>query len=177
MLVRIFGDDVILCSLVGASGPMLVDHVPLAAALVLLLLGSATLVLACRWGPLEFRLFGIFTLILFAASLKSPMILGEGTRWQQLLHDAGGRYYFLPSLVFLWALVYCAWSVPRPLVRRLAAAAMLLFVLGAVRKWEYPAAVDLHYSSALQRLDDARKGDVVEIPITPAPWSMSLTKH
>lgn len=177
LLARILGQNIVLNSVTGINSPRVLHHVPLVGALLLCVVGVFALTIAIRRGPLEFRLFVVFTLILLVASLRSPLISGNGPRWQLLLYDCGARYYLFPSLAFLWAIVYSAWRNPSPIVQKLAMATMVLFVMGVLRRWEYQPFPDLHYQAELQRLESAPKGQLVKIPIVPVTWSMSLVKR
>ena len=177
LFVQIVGDDLVLDSVVGYGGLQSMRHVPVACSIVFCLLGVFIMFFAIRCGPLEYRLLGIFSLILFAASLKSPVIFGDGTRWQLLLADSGMRYFFLPSLVLLWGLVYCAWAAPSHGLKALAGVMLALTTLEVARHWEYPRLQDMHYASEVRRVEQAPRGEVVHLPIVPSPWNMTLIKH
>ena len=119
-------------------------------------------------------------------------------------HPGGIRYFLYPLLAFAISLGWLAvaawrnwrarqstagraavrdWSV-RAAVRDwsvraagLAGAAVLTLtvLVGVPADWRYPPYIDEHWSAHVQRLDAARPGTVVVIPINPRGWKLTLT--
>ena len=174
LLVRILGGDIVLNSIIGVSN---VSRTPLFVLLPVLLLGIAVVIFGLRWGPIGFRMLSLMTLILTVASLKSPDVFGSVNRWTALVGDTGMRYYFLPSIVFLWSAVYCATRASIKTIRLTGLAVLLIVTLGAIRRWEYPRWPDYRFNDSVDRLHRAKPGEHVLIPIYPAPWTMTLDKH
>jgi hypothetical protein len=173
LFIRLVGGDLFLTGPVG-QGP-LGERLP--AILVLFVFVGGLIVVAAGtfWGPLGQKLFLLYSSVWFLAAIKSPMIAGPPL-WRSLLEDPGGRYYFFPTIVFLWSAVYCVRRVPVVAIRYAGVTALLVFVLGAVRKWEYPAFTDYQFAMYARQFDNAPAGQHVIIPIFPG-WKMDLLKH
>jgi hypothetical protein len=137
------------------------------------------LILVCGfiWGPLAFRLFFVYAVAWFAAALTSPVAFDSVSRWHGLLLAAGLRYYLFPSLLFLWAAVYCASRVPVRLIRGAGWVVLALLVLGVPRSWKYSPYPDYHFETYVDQFDKAKRGELISIPIPPDPWRMNLIKR
>jgi hypothetical protein len=171
--LRLLGGDIFLDGMIGNS-----TFVHKAAVLLVLLslFGLAVILCANLWGPLSFRLMTAFAAVLLAGALKSPMIAGPRPLWQALMDDPGARYWFFPTLVFLWAAVYCLACVPLRPARLAGCAVLLLFLAGAARKFEYKPLADHHFDVYVQKFEATPPGQHVLIPIHP-DWTMDLLKH
>jgi hypothetical protein len=143
---------------------------------VAVIFGVAMIALALRWGPLGYRFFAVYSSFWLFAALKRPMILGPKPLWEALLDDPGGRYFFFPTIVFLWAAIYCAMRAPVRIFRVAGYATLLLMVFGTVRKWEYDAFPDRRFSYYAEELQQAKRGDHIIIPIHPE-WKMELVRR
>ena len=179
----------------GASPRLLIDllsgHVFLAAILgfanyterlapILLLLvtivGSAVFAYALLKTKLEFRLFVLFSLLVFAASLKSPLVSRIDPQWEVLDHAYGIRYWFFPMLAFVWSLLWCAQPGQSKWVRRFAAAMLVLMLVGIAKDWEYPAFSNHDFQQDAKKFDEMPPGEAMVFPLYPDGWTMRLIK-
>jgi hypothetical protein len=143
--------------------------------------GIALLLYALRFGPLELRLFILFSYAVLALGLINPLAgTPDHTQWYWLSRPGcGNRYYFLPMLAFLASLV---WVVTRKakastvVVRCFASVLLLLLPIGIYRDWRLPPLLDFRFSAFVRKLDIVPPGTRVVIPINPG-WLMELTKH
>jgi hypothetical protein len=143
--------------------------------------GIAILIYALRYAPAELKLFILFGFAMLALSLARPIPgLLPQPQWELLSWPGhGNRYYFLPSVAFLAALVWIASSgsrVPRWGARLL----LVLLPLGIVRDWRYPDFADLHFREYASRFEASPPGTKMAFPLNPvnaAHWTMELTKH
>ena len=155
-LLRIVAGNIFVNSMTGSGGA----YLPL-WLLVSTAIGVFAVVI---WGwqsaPLAVRLSIAFAAFALAASLRDPLITGSTTRWEELADVAGIRYWFLPSLMFLWAAAWCAWGGKNVLVRYAGAAVLLLTTIGIARKWSYPPLLpETHFSGDVERFKNLKTGE------------------
>jgi hypothetical protein len=173
-LLRIVAGNIFVNSMTGSGGA----YLPLWLLIVAAIGGSAIVI--CAWGgaPLALRLFTAFTVFALAASLKDPLITGSTTRWEELADVAGIRYWFLPSLMFLWAAAWCAWGGKNVLVRYAGAALLLLTTIGIARKWSYPPLPETRFSADVERFKNLKTGEHMLFAVyDPLGRKMELIKH
>ena len=173
--VRITGHQVFLSALFGNRGFWLPDPQPgwySAVLLLALVLGTATMIYAVVRGPLQLKLFVLFSALVLAASLKWPL-----ADWQ-VLHQPGaaGRYWFFPMMGFLASVFWMVFN--RAVSGKAKAAAVLVLLampIGIVRDWRYPSLPDLHFPQYAAQFSALPRGSRFAIPINPG-WTMVLIK-
>jgi hypothetical protein len=124
------------------------------------------------------KLFLLFSSIVLAASLISPMLPTRPgySLWEVMAEAWGSHYWFFPNLAFAWTLVWC--FRVRPVVLRVAAGTLLFFMAIAIsRNFRQPALTDMRFREYVSQFEAALPGKEVRIPINPANWSMTLIKH
>jgi hypothetical protein len=174
-LLRIVAGDIFINSMIGSGGA----YFP-AWLLALTAIGGLTiLVSAWRYAPLPLRLFLVFTVFALAASLHDPLIRGNTSRWQELAEVAGIRYWFLPSLMFLWAAAWCAWDGSNSLLRYAGLGVLLLTTVGVIRKWPYPPFLpETHFAADVERFKNLKAGEHMLFSIyDPEGRKMELIKR
>jgi hypothetical protein len=145
------------------------------------LAGAALLIWWFCKSQLEMRLFAVFTLFVFAASLYSP---GTGpppfgwTAWQMLAAvGVGMRYWFLPTLVCTWMLVSFLAGPKRTQLTELIGFVLLFCMLfGFMRDWRDRAYADPHLPYYSAQLKAAEPGEIIVIPENPPGWDLRLVK-
>jgi len=185
-LASILGGQIFLAPLVGNMTVlrMAFRHFPnyvFEREMVALVIGLAVLLYAMRYAPLELKLFILFAFAVLSLSLAHPI---PGSRpqpqWQLLTFPGyGNRYYFLPSIAFLAALIWIAIAGTR-IPRRVAGLLLLLLPLGIVRDWRYPDYANLHFQESAAKFEASPPGTKMVIPLNPvndSHWKMELTKH
>jgi hypothetical protein len=179
-LIRIVVRQVFLAALVGADNHA-IHHMQryLVWATVGAILGLGVVAYALVRAPLEVKLFVLFGAGVFAAALKAPLITGKGPEWEfAFLVAAGCRYWFLPMLSFLAALIWIAAERNNPAILRGATIiALLLTPIGVYKNWRYEPFADLHFSQYVEQFKNAAPGTRVKIPINPPGWEMELVKR
>ena len=174
-LARIVGGDVFINSMIGTA---LQPQLPLAMFWAATLAGLPILIWGWRSAPLPIRLYMCFALLAFVAALYDPMIAAVPTRWKALAStDFGCRYWFYPSLAFVWAALWCAARGPHRWVRYAGLSVLLITAVGDARVWVYPTWPDNHFSTYVQRFENAPSGAHVVIPLYPPGWKMTLIKR
>lgn len=174
LFVKLLGARVFAATLLGEGlGPLLQQRILIAGVA---LAGSA-LVAYCLWkARWEVKLAVGFACLIFAASLRNPMVSLNEPQWQVLFNSPGVRYFFFPTLGFAWVVAWCATSAPHLLARLAGVAALLVMSVGIYRDWRYPAYPDLKFPSHAHRFDAARPGSYLTLPIYPPGWEMRITK-
>lgn len=173
LFFRIVGGCVFLDSMIGHT-PL--DKGPLVLPICFFFIGVFVVGCGMVYGPRPFRLLALYTVVLFAAALRSPNLVDTISRWHGLSLDGGMRYYFLPMVVYLWSAVYTLWSSPPKVVRRLCLIPLCILVLGLAR-WIHKPFPPRHFDESVARFNQAKAGEAVRIAINPAPWEMTLIKH
>jgi len=183
-LVSILGRQVCLGSLVGMNTIItLVNdycaHALFYVELIAAVAGVTILLYALRYSPTELRLFILFAFAVFGLCLMWPEVARPDERqWESLIPPGeGNRYFFLPMLGFLAALVWMAAdsAVPRRM-RYIGGVVLLLLPIGVFQDWYYPAFKNFHFPKYAAQFERAPSGTQVTIPINP-DWTMQLTKR
>jgi hypothetical protein len=174
-LLRIVAGNIFVNSMIGSGG----GYLPVWLLVIAGVCGVAVLVWGWRYAPLPLRLFFIFTIFALAASLRDPIITGRTSRWEELAEVAGIRYWFLPSLMFLWAALWCAWGGKPLVVRYAGLLVLLLTTIGVVRKWPYPPLLpETHFSADVKRFRSLKAGEHMLFSVhDPDDRKMELVKH
>lgn len=174
-LVLIAG-RVYLGAIIGKLSLEAQQHLPL--LLLAFVFGTLILVYTAVRAPLELRLFLLFVALLFAAALRNPMVSLNTPQWQVLSTLSGARYWFFPTVGFVWSVIWCWRAAPSRPLQYSAAACALIMIIGVRRDWKYPPygkEVGFRKSAAL--FASLPPGAMISLPIFPAGWSMRLTKH
>jgi len=142
-------------------------------------IGTALFVYWLFKADVEIRLFVAFTLLLFAASLSSPLMTAPPpgmTAWQVLALAPGMRYWFFPTLACSWMIVWFLAGHGSNQVTQLIGG-LLLFVMsyGLIRDFQYPALPDLHFAQYANELAHSKPGEALVIPENPRGWTIRLT--
>jgi hypothetical protein len=185
-LIRILGGQIFMSPLLGNMTllHMTWRHFPnyvFARVIVAFVIGLAILFYALRYAPAEVKLFILFGFAVLSLSLAHPIPgLAPQPQWELLAFPGhGNRYYFLPSISFLVALVWIASSASK-VPRRIAGVLLLMLPLGIASDWRYPDFADLHFQEYASRFEASPPGTKIAIPLNPvngAHWTMELTKH
>jgi hypothetical protein len=180
-LISILGGQIFFSSVLGLAVQRWVARGPGTFVLdaVAAALGLGLLFYALRAGPLELKLGILFALGVLTLSLWHPLVgTADRGQWDWLcIPGFGNRYFFLPMLAFLAALLWLATHpASRREVRYLAIALLLLLPVGICEDWSYGRFIDFHFQKYAERFESAPSGSKVTIPINP-DWRMELTKR
>jgi hypothetical protein len=141
-------------------------------------LGGTVIIAYCLLkARLEWKLLVAFCLLVFAVSLRSPMVSMTVPQWELLRDSPGIRYWFFPLVGFLWSLAWCASLASNGVVRFAGAAGLIMTCTGIITDWRHPAYTDFHFQASAAKFAAAAPGTMVNIPIFPAPWTMRLVKR
>ena len=172
LFVELLGGHVFLAAIFGQSS----FPSAIAVAVVAALLGTALLLRCAAKAPMELKLFVCFAILVFAASLRSPMVSLDVPQWRALSESAGTRYWFFPTLAFSWSLVWAARQDKGRTVRAAAICTLACMLIGILRDWRYPAYDDLHFPEYARQFEAAAQGTRINIPTYPPGWSVTLIK-
>jgi hypothetical protein len=173
-LLRIVAGRVFFDSMMGSGDSYL------SIRMLALVAAGGLIVLAWGWrcAPLPGRLYAAFAILALAASLRDPLLPGSRPRWEVLAAVAGIRYWFLPSLMFLWLAAWAACGGRTRIVRCTGAAVLLLAMIGIIRKWTYPPWPDSHFQEDVDRFQTLKPGEHMTFSVyDPADRKMELIKH
>ncbi len=177
MFVRILGGDVFLGVLRG-SVPYGLGQ-PFVICLGALIVGLAICLYCTRFVPAEVRLFFLYCCAILAAELRTPLVPATAKPlWAAILEVQSLRYWFYPSLPFLFAILWCVMFARSRIMRGLAVGLALLLCQGIWRDWRIPPLTNLHFPQQAAAFEAAAPGTQVTIPLNPSTdeWYMVLTK-
>jgi hypothetical protein len=96
--------------------------------------------------------------------------------WQMLAGAGGIRYWYFPTIVFLWLLLWGFSSGPGTL-KKVSAVLLCITCFGLIRDWRIAPMKDMHWAENARRFEAAPAGTTMVFPENPAGWTISLTKH
>jgi hypothetical protein len=176
---RILAGQVYLGALIGGNGLAYYPGPRLSLFLYFVAIAGTILVVICFIKlTVEMRLFLLFSAMLLAVSLISPVIrVRTGVPLWDLMAGASGiHYWFFPTLAFAWTLLWCFKS--RVTILKVVASYLFFFMcVGIIRDWRQPAFLDMHFAEYAKSFEAAPAGTTVTIPENPDGWTMILVKH
>ena len=173
-LLRIVAGRIFFDSMIGSGD----SHLTIPMLMLVAMGGFIVLALGWRGAPLAVRLFGVFAIIALAGSLKDPLLLGNRPRWEVLADIAGIRYWFLPSLMFLWLAIWATSSGRTKLARYSGGVVLLLTLIGVIREWRYAPWPASHFQGDVAYFKTLKPGEHMTFSIyDPAGRKMELIKH
>lgn len=178
-LIRILGGQIFVGALVGLRGYgwLARREAPFALYLAATAYGMGVMAYAAYKGPPALRLYILFSALIFASAVSSPLASAEMPQWQALqIPSTGGRYWLHPILAFLCSLAWMAGRDRPKWARAAAIAALCALPAGVAGDWRLPRFEDMRFAEHAARFDSAPPGERIEIPINPRGWQMVLTK-
>ncbi|MBS1804664.1 MAG: hypothetical protein JST28_14975 [Acidobacteria bacterium] len=179
LFVRILGGNVFLGSLIGANN---FAAIPGRQAFVVLffaaILGLIIVASVLRSAPFPMKLLGMYSTMLLCAALALPSSYAPpGTsQWQMIAKAGAVRYWFLPTLTFIWLLLYGV-TVQVKILKIFCGAILCCVCFGIAIQWRRPVFPNLDYAAEVRRFEVAPAGSTVSISINPEGWHMQLIKH
>jgi hypothetical protein len=174
LFAKILAGQVYLGVLIGQNE--FASRANFAAVAVVCLIGTGVLCWGLLKGGWELRLFIVFSAMLLAAAMKSPLAAGRQRQWEFLATSTGGRYWFFPMLAVSWSLIWGATRSACKPCQILGAFFLAAMIWGEMRDWKYPPFPDKHFPRYADKFDAAPPGTPVTIPICPDGCSMRLIK-
>jgi len=178
ILTRIIGGQIFLSPLIGQRGcEKLLLNFPGGyswIALLVTFIGIYLMLYALLKAPLELRLFIIFGSLIFSSSLASI----PSDVWQTLwIPVAGGRYWFIPRLVFVATLVWLLNRLSPHHVRGIAILFFSIMLIGITWDWQQPHFIDFQFEYYANKFAELPPASKVKISINPPYCYMELIKH
>jgi hypothetical protein len=177
-LLRILSGHVYLAALLGSNGIAASGSTPLILGLAAT--GTALFVYALILAGIEFRLFVLFSILVFVGSLATPNTGNQGkpTQWNLLTTVPGVRYWFFPTLSFAWGIVWLTLDPQRPKrVKPFGVVLLAIMIVGLARDWRYRSYPDVHFAEYARKLSTVPRGEAVILPETPPGWVLRLVKR
>ena len=174
LFVRIVAGNVFAGAMLG--GHKFAVLVPFALLLLIFVVGVGICMYCLQYASLELKLVLIYCFALLLAGLRSPLIAQPGPLWQTLANTGSSRYWFFGALAFVWASGWCALNAQARPFRLVGIFILAAMSVGLVTGWRYKAYPDEHFDVYARKVQNARPGEHVIIPIVPVPWTMEIVK-
>ncbi len=177
MFLRILGGDVYLAALRGSFAYGKTQ--PLFVCAIAAVIGLAISIYCFRFASLEVRLFFLYCAAIFAASMRSPLLPTTSLPlWDFMLSASSIRYWFFPSLIFLFSILWCMIYARNAIMKWTAVALAVILLQGIYRDWRIAPLVDMHFAQQAAIFQAAPPGTHVSIPLNPptGEWHVDLTK-
>ena len=178
LFIRMLSGDIYLGALFGPSGLAMIRGTGYFLFLLsIAVAGTALIVIVARRSPFQISLFAIFAIMVLGATLISPTSNDSlGTPKWQLIAAAGAvRYWYYPSLTFLWSLVMGLQRGSRTL-KGVCAFVLVLLCFGVALRWRRPAFRDMHFAESARSFQTSPAGTVRVFPENPEGWNIRLVK-
>jgi hypothetical protein len=177
LFVRLVGGNAFIGTLLGSHWYGM--RVPLLWSLTALVLGLTLISYCFRYVSLEVRLFFIYCGAMLAGGLRTPAFESTNLQlWPLLLPIPGQRYWLFPSLVLLFAVLWCAAFAQARVIRCLGLGFALLLCVGIWKDRRVRPLVDVGFRQSAAAFEAAPPGTHVTIPIYPGGnWKMDLVKR
>jgi C4-dicarboxylate transporter len=95
-----------------------------------------------------------------------------------VLPGAGQRYYFIPALAFITALVWAISRQSSPRLKKIAKIVLAVMLIGIISDYSLFSFPDFNFKESVKQFEQAPQGNEVVIPTPPSPdWSMTLKKR
>jgi hypothetical protein len=179
LFARILAAQIYLGAVLGGNGLSLSPDLGYVIFLVCVAIAGTAFITICFLKcPLVMKVFLVFSAMILAGSLISPLEWGhpELSIWALLSGIPGLRYWFFPTLAFAWALL-CGYQSGIARMKAVSATVLCLMCIGVLRDWRHPALQETHFAESVKRFEAAPVGATVIIPVHPQGWSMELVKH
>ncbi|WP_109486768.1 hypothetical protein [Occallatibacter savannae] len=179
LLVRILGGNVFIGAIIGSNN---FAGVPGTRVFIILAIaaaaGCAIAAASLIKAPLPMRLMALYAALLLAAALALPSSYAPpGTgQWEMIAKAGAVRYWFLPTLTFIWLLLY-GFTGRNQVLKVTSAAILFCLCIGIEIQWKRPAFPDLNYPAEVRRIEAAPPGTALWIPINPDGWHMRIIKR
>ena len=179
LFIRMLAGDIYLGALIGPTTLPMKPGTGFALFLILFAIcGTALIVLVLRKAPRPMTLMAVFAILSLTASLISPSTVPQPgiSKWELIARAAAVRYWFYPSLVFLWSLIFGVRTGSRP-VKVVSAALLFVLAIGVVLRWHRPAFADTHFADQARRFEALPPGTPQDFPENPDGWTFRLVKR
>jgi len=174
-LLRILAGSIFIDSMVGSGGPNLRVWLLVPAAIG----GMVIVVYGLKSAPLPLRLCSLFATLVLVAALRDPLLLpSPDPRCETLARAIGIRYWFFPSLIFLWLAISCAVAGKARVVRAAGIAVLVVTLAGVGRKWSYPPWPRSQFAADVERFESLKRGEHMSFAVyDPGGRTMELIKR
>jgi hypothetical protein len=158
------------------AGPVLGNSASLSTTTEAFLgmIGVIGALIMLRRGSSELKLMIMFGIAMFAVALARPL----DTDWAGLLGANGSRYFIIPQLAAVAALVRaCIYNRRNAWLIVLASVLLYMCVVTIPREWSYPPFRETGFVRQASRFEHVPPGAQMIFPVEPSGWTMTLVKH
>jgi len=176
-VLKLFATQFYIGTLLGPNKLAIYAGASLNAMIFVIAVGGAILTVLCLLKTdLEYRLLFVFSAMVVAGGLKSPLINEKMAPWAAMTVGAAARYWFFPCLWLSWSVLHFLRSEIR-FLRVVSSLFLCLLCFGIVLRWRIPALPDSNFAESAKRFDRAPSGTDMTFPVTPPGWNVRLVKH
>lgn len=181
--VELVGGQVVGGTFAGPPATLLGGSLSQNASLdTLLFSGSALLVCFVLWkGPLELKLFNLYTSAILLAGLLAPVASLTEPQWQALVGDVGIRYWFFPTISLL---IDCVWMMTCFRMWKGLSAVIGAICLGVCCAFGIPNSFHIptieprpNWELEVAHFDALPNGRSYTFYEVPSGWSFTLVRH
>lgn len=148
------------------------------------IMGIMSVFYALYKGPWQIRVVVLYGLIILTTSLLAPPAgpNNSGETWASLTYSYGVRYWLIPMLSFLTAVVFGLRRRNHFIMRGISIffIGSMLFLAYKIDRdamhIQYQPYPNLRYESYITSFSKVKKGTVYKFPINPKGWSVTLIK-
>ena len=179
MFARILAGQVYVGALLGDNA--LAAHAGIVRLIVFICIaaGGTIFVFICFFkSSLQMKLLLFFSSMILAATLIAPTpgIFHGVTVWEVLDSGAAARYWFLPTLAFVWSILWCYQS-RTPGLKIVSTVLLCILCFGVALRWRHPVFQDAHFAEYARSFESSPAGTAVTIPECTPGWNLRLVKH
>lgn len=174
LLLRLIGGHLTLGLLRGENE--LPRTAPATSLVLAAVFGLVLTLHAVRVGCRPLRITILFASLLLASALKNPLVIGKPT-WDVLAGTVALRYWYVPTLAFTWALIWCCFYSRARMARIICMATLACSLPTILKEFRLPPYPETGFCWAARSFETAPSGTSVTVPAYPRFWDVIIQKH
>jgi hypothetical protein len=125
---------------------------------------------------LEVELFIIFSFLILAAGMASPQVSLVKPQWDVMKGGSGGRYYFFPTMAWMFSLGWIFLNAKNKSLKKIAAILIFCWIfVGLPKDWAFDKYKNFHFDQQVSEFKSLQIGQPYTFKIAPK-WEMTLSK-
>jgi hypothetical protein len=182
LLARILAYQVFIGALIGQRGVFWLERQPVLSmpivAILVAVVGVSLWTLAVLRGPAILRQGTLLACLILLGALARPQVSMTAPQWPLLtVPGAGCRYWLVPMLAWIGALLALATAERGRSAGRAVAALILILPMGIAGDWAFPDWIPTHFIAQARAFEAAPTGTRMILDARPKGWKLKLTKE
>lgn len=125
---------------------------------------------------IEVKLFIVFAFLILAAGMASPQVSLVKPQWEVMKGGSGGRYYFFPTMAWMFSLGWIFLNAKNKSLKKIAAVLIFCWIfIGLPKDWVFDKYKNFHYEQQVKEFESLQIGQPYTFKIAPK-WEMTLQK-